>query len=110
MQTDEPVLVVYSGIYFGCTWLNYDNHKLTHFHFLRHRLSGLQFMAGGFHVHLMIRLNTLTFKLAIKINAQGHIVFTPLKELGNFLHFIDMLTGPCVHILLNRYLHTAAEF
>lgn len=65
-------------------------------------------------MHLMIRLNALTFKLGIKINAQGQIavpiVFTPLKVFGHFLRFIDVLTGPCVHILLNRYLHTAAEF
>lgn len=91
-----------------------DNHKLTDFHFLSHRCSGLQFKVGNIHVHLMIRLNALTFKLGIKINAQGEIampiVFSPLKEFCHFLSFIDVLTGLCVRILLNRHLHTAAEF
>lgn len=65
-------------------------------------------------MHFMIRLNALTFKLGIKINAQGQIampiVFSPLKEFGHFLSFIDVLTGPCACILLNRHLHTDAEF
>lgn len=83
-----------------------DNHKLTHFHFQSSSRTGL--LLGPLkmrvaHVHSMIRLHALTFKLGVKINAWGRMWFSHCcRNLVISFVLLNVFAGPCICILLNR--------